>query len=279
MLCGSFAHDGAELLDMGRGVRAYADEGATMGIPLLYPWANRLADFGYEAAGTEVRLTPGDDRLPVDPNGLPIHGVLPGLLRWEADRPSPDTARAQFRWSAPELLEIFPFEHELEVEARLEDRRLTIATTVFASGGASLPISFGYHPYLRIPDSDRRRWRVHLPVTKHLLLDDRMIPTGEREPVSDHDAELNDRSWDDGYDSLETPARFEVDDGRLAIALEFVNGYGFAQVYAPSGKNFICFEPMTAPTNALRSGVGLRVIDPGGEYRARFMIEVAEPAA
>ena len=43
MVCSSLCHDGAELLAQCNGVRAYAERGSTMGIPLLYPWANRLA--------------------------------------------------------------------------------------------------------------------------------------------------------------------------------------------------------------------------------------------
>src|SRR5262249_45422199 len=82
MLCCSFAVDGDELLDRRRGVRAYAEQGKTMGVPLLYPWANRLEGFGYRAAGKEVALSDEDARIPRDDNGLPIHGVLPGLLRW-----------------------------------------------------------------------------------------------------------------------------------------------------------------------------------------------------
>ena len=41
LLCSSLTHQGVELLDLGRGVEAYAQRGKTMGIPLLYPWANR----------------------------------------------------------------------------------------------------------------------------------------------------------------------------------------------------------------------------------------------
>ena len=46
------------------------------------------------------------------------------------------------------------------------------------------------------------------------------------------------------------------------------------QVFAPAGSQFICFEPMTAPTNALRSGVGLRRVMPGREFTAVFSIAV-----
>ena len=60
------------------------------------------------------------------------------------------------------------------------------------------------------------------------------------------------------------------------IVLELLEGYRCAQVFAPSASSFICFEPMTAPTNALRSGHGLRLLAPGERYRARFSVCVEQ---
>jgi galactose mutarotase-like enzyme len=56
-------------------VEAYARNGKTMGIPLLYPWANRLAGFQYSLAGRTVHVPRDTNRVAVDQNGLPIHGV------------------------------------------------------------------------------------------------------------------------------------------------------------------------------------------------------------
>src|SRR6516164_9146028 len=118
MVCCSLRHDETELLELRRGLEMYAEAGKTMGIPLLYPWANRLARFGYEAAGKAVTLSEDDPRIPRDSMGLPIHGVLPGMLRWEpAEAGAPDTIAARLRWSSDELLELFPFVHEAHCEA------------------------------------------------------------------------------------------------------------------------------------------------------------------
>jgi hypothetical protein len=38
----------------------------------------------------------------------------------------------------------------------------------------------------------------------------------------------------------------------------FVRGYPAAQIFSPPGAQFVCLEPMAAPTNVLRSGDGLR---------------------
>ena len=56
MLCSSLRHRGEELLAQNRGVEAYVERGKTMGIPLLYPWANRLAAFDYTVAGHSVAV-------------------------------------------------------------------------------------------------------------------------------------------------------------------------------------------------------------------------------
>jgi aldose 1-epimerase len=275
MVCCSLTHDEAGLLHAGAGVRAYAERGKTMGIPLLHPWANRLAGFRYRAAGRTVTLPRGDPRIPVDPGGLPIHGVLPGLLHWQVN---PSVAAGELtavlRWADGGLLEVFPFPHELRLEVTVGSGELMLATTLRATGDDPVPVAFGYHPYVTVPGSAREAWRVKLGAFRRLLLDERMIPTGERKPVQRRSFRLGQMSLDDGFDALAVPAEFEVRSAATAIRVEFRGGYHFAQVYAPSGHDFISFEPMTAPANALCSGDGLQLVAPGEEYRAEFAIRV-----
>jgi galactose mutarotase-like enzyme len=279
MVCCSLLHEGKQLLSQRSGVRAYADRGSTMGIPLLYPWANRLSGFSYGAPPDTVRLSKHDPRLKLDANGLPIHGVIAGNLPWELDRGGEDQSdrlRARMRWQAPELLEIFPFAHQLEIDARIIEQTLTIETVVRADSGVAVPVSFGYHPYLTIPASERSAWEVELPLMRRLLLDAQMIPTGAAEPFERRRLQLADSDWDDSFADPERPAIFVVSAaaGRR-IELELLEGYSYAQVYAPAGENFICFEPMTAPTNALVSRAQLPLVAPGEEFRAAFRISVA----
>jgi aldose 1-epimerase len=277
MLCCSLRYGEHELLDEGRGVRAYAQDGKTMGIPLLHPWANRLADRRYSAAGKEVTLPDPQGRYPLDPNGLSIHGALPGLERWVVEDGTPeDLVRARLSWSSPELLELFPFVHELSFEGHVLEDGLELVTTLRATGDDSVPVSFGYHPYLTIPDSRRQDWQVTLGASRRLVLDDRMLPTGRSEPIEERCFTLGERSLDDGLDGLDTPPRFSVADGSTTLKVTFTGGYAFGQVYAPPGHDFICFEPMTAPANALVSGDGLTLVAPGHEHRAAFTITVTE---
>ena len=272
MLCRSLKHRGSELLDQRDGVAAYAERGVTMGIPLLHPWANRLSGFGYRAAGKTVALPPNGGLTLVDDAGLPIHGVLPGQLLWDVVMQARDRVTARLLWTSGCLLELFPFAHELRFEASLSDQALTIATTLRAAGEDTVPVSFGYHPYLRVPGTGRESWLVTVGAFRRLIVDERMIPTGEREPIERRSLCLRERSFDDGFDGLSVPAEFELAAGDFALSVEFLEGFSYAQVYAPTGRDFICFEPMTAPTNALNSGDGLALVPPGAEYRAAFSV-------
>jgi aldose 1-epimerase len=279
MICCSLRHRGEELLAQNDGISAYAERGKTMGIPLLYPWANRLADFEYEVAGRTVAVPHDPGRIALDPNGLPIHGVIGGRMAWEITRgPGGDgrSLSAELSWSEsePELFEVFPFRHELRYEARLDDGRLEIVVTVHACGADTVPVAFGFHPYLCLPGVPRERWRIELPPMRRLALDANQIPNGLEGAEPAESFELSERVYDDGFDAVSETAWFSAAVAGRRIELAFREGYPCAQVYSPSGGQFICFEPMTAPTNALRSGTGLRLLAPGERYSSAFSVRV-----
>jgi aldose 1-epimerase len=275
MVGASLRHAGEELLDRRAGVAAYAARGAVMGIPLLHPWANRLAGHGYAVAGREVRLNGASPLVHCEEHGLPIHGLLAGSPLWRVQAREPARLRAVLDFGAhPELLAAFPFPHELAIEATLTPAALTVATTLRATGDVPVPVAFGFHPYLRLPGADRRAWRLTLPARRHLDTDGRGIPTGaaQRRPATR--LALGDRGFDDGYDGIRAGAAFSAAGGGRTVTVRLIDGFPAAQLFSPPGAPFVCFEPMTAPTNALRSGAGLRQVPPGGRADAVFAIEV-----
>lgn len=280
MLCCSLRHRGEELLAQNAGVGAYAEVGKTMGIPLLYPWANRLAGFHYTAAGHSVRVPHDPSRVRLDAGGLPIHGVIGGRLAWELDgvhEAGAETLTARLSWSSAQsqLFEVFPFDHELQYRAQLRGGCLEVELTVYACGSDHVPVSFGLHPYLSLPGSAREVWQVELPAMRGLVLDAQQIPAGPGQELGPQRFELQAREFDAGFDAVAQPARFSVADASRRIELTLLEGYSCAQVFAPAASQFICFEPMTAPANALCSGDGLHLLAPGERYVARFSVAVS----
>ena len=283
MVGSSLRHLGAELLGQRGGPEAYAERKSTFGIPLLHPWANRLRAWEYERGGHQVRLERESPVLKADPaTGLPIHGALAACPHWELRGSGADENRAWVEASLdyaahPELMATFPFAHRLTYRASVSDQALAISLEVTPTGAERVPIAFGFHPYLTLPGSDRESWEIQLPVERRAVLDDRGIPTGRDEPVAAVKASgpLGARTFDDSFPRLGSPQPvFSLSDGVRLVEVRFSESYPVAQVYAPSGSQFIALEPMTAPVDALSSGRGLPVVEPGETFSAEFSIRI-----
>jgi aldose 1-epimerase len=268
----SLRHKGEELLAHPVSLSCYVETGRVTGIPLLHPWANRLASTEYEIAGRHVKLDLSAPNVHTDPNGLPIHGLVAGVQYWEVVQQKKSRLKARLDVGArPELMASFPFPHLLELTLELSDGRIEIDTELIPTGEVPVPVAFGFHPYLRLPGLERRLWVVELPVSSRMQLDDRNLPTGVSEPVRIPPSPLGERSFDDAFDGLTEPPEFAVSGAGKRLSLRFVAGYRFAQVYAPPGRDFISFEPMTAPVNPFQSDRTL-LVQPGSSYLARFEI-------
>ena len=269
MVCHSLRHEGEELLTQRDGVEGYARAGRWMGVPLLHPWANRLAEWEYEALGRRVDLGPlaGDPVVRDRKTGLPIHGVLP--RPWEVVDGTATRVRAELsRGDGP----AFPFPHRMRLEAELAPDGLRIATTLEPLDG-EVPVVFGFHPWITLPGVARAGYEVELPAMRRLELDERRVPSGPAEELPAF-AGTVDRELDDGFDRVADGAVFAVAGGGRRVELRFESGYPCAQVYAPLDKDLVCFEPMTAPANALRSG-HFPVATPDRPYTAVFSLAIA----
>ena len=123
---------------------------------------------------------------------------------------------------------------------------------------------------------------MHLAARDHLPLNDMLIPTGERhamelpEPYPLHGAVLDDVFTNLVRDA-DGRARFWVEGRRRRITVTYGPKYTVAIVYAPAGHDYICFEPMSAITNAFNlahAGVygELQNVAPGEVWRESFWV-------
>jgi aldose 1-epimerase len=277
MLGASLKHKGAEVLRRIDDLTTLAARGSTAGIPFLYPWANRLSGLSYQKAGPEVTLDPASPLLHFDDNGLPIHGVPWSHLAWDVIEAAPDRITATLDWSGPERLAIFPYPHRLAMTALLEPGALTVATTLL-TGERPVPVSFGFHPYFGLPDAPREAWRLTLPAMRRQVLDSRGIPTGAEQDFRGIDAPLAHHAFDDGFALPGDAAALAISGGGRRIVMELLEGFTHTQVFAPARQNFIALEPMTASTNALISGDGLRLVVPDTHFHTIFRIHVGPDA-
>ncbi|HEV2330364.1 MAG TPA: aldose 1-epimerase [Verrucomicrobiae bacterium] len=258
----SLRHRGVELLRRLENLDAAAEKGSTAGIPLLYPWANRLWKAGYQFNGREVSLDVNSPLLHGDEKGIPIHGIKWSALHWNEISYEPTRLVARLDWNRKEWLSIFPFNHAVEMTVSLSPEGLTIETTVLA--GELMPVSFGFHPYFGLPNTPRAQWRLKLP---------KMAKFPSAEMLAQSDFLLGDSHFDDGFKFMESQPEFSLSDGVREITVHFLKGFPFTQIFAPKDKDFIAIEPMTASTAALNRG-NYPILRSGDAFQTRFQIRV-----
>jgi aldose 1-epimerase len=274
MLGASLRYRDVEILRRVQDLGVAAAKGSTAGIPLLHPWANRLAGPRYQAAGREVELDPSSSLLHFDEHGLPMHGVPWSLLSWQVTEAKQDLLAARLDWTRSDLLAVFPFRHRLEMTVTIRPKGLTLETTLVAGSNGPVPVCFGFHPYFGLPDLPRAEGQLKLPAMRRLVLDQRGIPTGAEEPFGGFDGQLGEIDFDDGFALMEELSSFSLAGAGRRISVDLLAGYPYAQVFAPKDKDYVALEPMTAPANALVSGRGLQLVEPGRRFQAAFRIRV-----
>jgi galactose mutarotase-like enzyme len=261
------------------GADAYAG-GEWTGLPILYPWANRLSRDHIDLLGRDMDVlgTPGLIR---DPNGVPIHGSFTAISGWEIEAMFADATRAllharfDLATDAAQLA-AFPFPHELSLFITLGVDGLRLSATVSATGGVDVPVSFGWHPYFTLPGVPRQQMAISLPAHDHLQLDGRLLPTGESTPGRAGSVVLEPRgglvSLDDVY-RVAPDAEAALHGGGKRLSVVFEGGYHYLVVYAPLGHAHACIEPMVAATNAFVDG-DFPVVPAGESYTATFSVRV-----
>ena len=260
---------------------------ALCGVPFLAPWANRFDQDAFWANGKRYTLNPGLGNLRRDPNGKPIHGLLAFSAAWRIAELTADatsavaTSRLEF-WRYPDLMAQFPFAHALEMTYRLRDGALEVETVIENLSAAPMPVGVGFHPYFQVPGTARDTWKAHLAAREHVEISKELIPTGERRPVTHPNPfPLAGSQLDDVFTGLvrdaDGKARFWVESGAAKISVVYGPLYRVAVVYAPAGRDFICFEPMAAVTNAFNLAHEgkygeLQSVPAGGRWRESFWI-------
>lgn len=259
-----------------------------LGNPFLEPWANRLDHDGYFANGKSYSLNPGLKNFRYDTFHHPIHGLLSYSDLWKvteavANGEARVTSRLEF-WRYPDLMAQFPFAHSIEMTYRLRGGALEVETAIENLSNEPMPLAIGYHPYFRLPGA-RDSWRVHVAARDRVMLSAALIPTGELKSVDLPDpAPLAGRQFDDVFTNIIRNsggrAEFWVDNGTQRISVIYGPKFKVAVVYAPPGRDFICFEPMTAVTNAFNLAHEgkyreLESIAPHTTWRESFWIKPA----
>jgi aldose 1-epimerase len=177
----------------------------------------------------------------------------------------------------------YPFPFEVRIRWEFSVEGLSCHTSIENIGESKMPVGFGWHPYFKT-GSRVNDWKVGLPNGKEFLVDERMIPTGEKVAFDKFSkpALFGETHFDTGF---ELPANSETvessfEDPALGLKVNVwqetgPGKYNYLQVYSPPDRNMLAIEPMTCPANALQTGESLNLLPPGQIQQASFGIKWA----
>ncbi|HAS31066.1 MAG: aldose epimerase [Microbacterium sp.] len=238
---------------------------------VLSPWPNRVADARWQLNGATQQLDVTDVA-----RGGAIHGLLRNTaytLRERTDRSLTLAAMIHPQHGWPLLLESW-------VTYALDGDGVAVTHGVRNHADAPAPWAVGAHPYFRVGEVSTDELMLRVDAGVRLELDERLNPVAERDVIAGefdlrggrslHGADLNVAYGRlANRDTRGTIARLEAPDG-AATEVWADPEFGWLQVFTPADfpgadgvGRAVALEPMSAPPNALNSGIDLIWLAPG----------------
>ena len=241
---------------------------------VLTPWPNRVRDGLWDDEGFARQLAITEPKF---------DNASHGLLRFVAYEVSPAESSVRLRAAiVPQTG--WPYEIGTTVTYTLTDTGIAVEHILENRSDAAAPVALGTHPFVTIDDVDPHDLVLTVPAATRFDVDDRMLPTGTSPaPAAVRDGvRLGDIVLDTGFADLTRDADGRVrhsltaPDGRR-VTLWQGEGFDYVQVYTttsyPGQALAVAIEPMTAPADALNSGLGIRRLLPGESWTLRWGIE------
>jgi aldose 1-epimerase len=261
------------------------------GIPLLWPWANRIDQTSYYVNGKQYAFNLELGNVRLDANKKPIHGLISTSSAWKvvsckADAQAAEvTSRLEY-WKYPDLMEQFPFAHTLELTYRLKQGVLQVEAVIHNLAAEPMPVAIGFHSFYRVNDAPPDQWKIHLGARDQLVLSKEVIPTGERINVQSKYADplpLKGVRFDDVFTNIIRDSNglgeFWIQGKTEKVSVIYGPKYDVAVVVAADRDNVV-MEAMSAITNAFNMAhrgayKDLQMIAPDGQWRESFWVKTS----
>ena len=257
------------------------------GIPVLFPFPNRIRNGRFVADGKEYSLPLNDSTQKNAAHGFACRRPWRVVAQGANDESVWVTGEFRCSIDDPDSVKFWPADHQIRLTVRLGRGTLRLEAEVHNPDNKPLPFGLGYHPYFKLPCTGSispEDCTVEVPASAFWELAD-SLPTGLHRAV-DSGRDLNrarrvgDLHLDDVLTCLPPrPARADglieravVTSGQTAMRLFCSPAFRDMVVFNPVHRQAFCVEPYTCPTDAVNlpksAEAGWLVLAAGGTWTA-----------
>ena len=211
------------------------------GNPVLFPTPGKLVSNSWKRG--------------VNHGSLPQHGFGRNIA-WEvAATGTDDGAWATLRLSSSEpTREDYPWDFVAEYTYKLRGSVMRIDQTFTNTGAGPMPFGAGFHPYFHVKQSEKAAARIETAATRAFdNVAKKEVPFALDLAKPEVDLHLLDHG--------SKPIILTWPAGKIAVRGS--SEYSHFVVWTLAGKDFVCVEPWTSPSNALNTGDRLLELPPG----------------
>lgn len=239
---------------------------------VLLPYPNRLRDGRYTHAGKTYQF---DINNPDTSNSL--HGFgKDAPMSVEKVEITDNEATIQCTWQHDGSHKAYPFRFTFGIKMTLSKGAFEVEMIFTNDDSIAIPAGLGWHPYFimseRVDDTS-----LQMPESQFIVIDDRMLPTGEKQPYSAFDTlkKIGTTNLDNGFfitaKGKEASVILESERGKLHYWQELgVGKWQFLQMFTPPHRKSIAVEPMTCNIDAFNNQDGLIVLAPNAVLNGKF---------
>lgn len=223
------------------------------GIPVLFPMVGRLSEDQYQARGKTY--------------SMPVHGLIRNYP-WEVRGTSfTDGARIVVGIKSNEEMEnAYPFSFDVEFAYTLKGHTLTVEQCFTNMSDQDMPVSFGFHPYFKVPVKKNARVELNADIYQDMV--SKAMVSAEKIPDFTGEPEVGCLY----FDVKGQKATLHTGDYRVEV--KFDKNYRHVLLWSLPQEDFICVEPWTARPDALNTGEELIEIRRGACIRSFMEISV-----
>ena len=226
----------------------------------LSPYACRLRHGEYQFAGKRYRCD--KHRL----GNHAIHGLMYDAdFVLEQSHADADSAWALLRADFTPDENAFPFAYQIQIQYKLNQHGLSIATQIINTGTQAMPLVDGWHPYFTL-GGKVNDWTLHINTTQMLEFDADLLPTGKllADTRFTNGATLNDTTLDNCFvlDSAQKAA-CTLSNNAFKLSIFADANYPYLQAYIPPERTSIALENLSGAPDAFNNGMGLITLHAG----------------